>query len=337
VSLARAESRRLIKRRFTKILIVGVLLVLAAVAAGTWLTNEKVGPSQVAAAKADADRDYQEALRQSETERARCLAAPGTPDEANWQGGNCDELVWTPTPDQYDYTWYMPPTFELRDEFPNMISVLAVVLAGAAFLIGASFVGAEWNSGGMMNLLLWRPQRLRVLGTKMIVFLSWLTGLTLLLGAVWAGLFRLVAETRGSTEKMTPGVWQSFGLTGLRGLGLVVAAGALGFALASLGRHTGMALGALVAIGALQIGVYVMGSLAGVKYPDLLLLPLWGFAWLYKEFEVTDYNSCNYSSSAGCEPDTFMMTWQAAGVGMAIAVVVIVSAAMWTMRKRDIT
>ncbi|MBB2945779.1 ABC-type transport system involved in multi-copper enzyme maturation permease subunit [Actinoplanes lutulentus] len=332
MSLARAESRRLFKRRFTKLIVIGALLVLAATVAGTWFSNEKVGATQVASAKAQADRDYQEAVRQSEQEMAKCQAAPPTTD-----GVPCSEQVWVPTPDQYDYTWYMPATFDLRSEFPNMISVLAVVLAGAAFLIGASFVGSEWSSGGMMNLLLWRPQRVRVLSTKLTVFLSWLTGLTLLLLAAWAGIFQLVAEVRGSTEKMTAGVWQSFGLTGLRALALVLVAGALGFALASLGRHTGMALGALVGLGALQIGVYVMANLAEFKFTEAWVLPVWGYAWLDKELVLEDFRSCDYSATAGCELDKFTMTWQTAGIGMAIVVALVVGAAMWTMRKRDIT
>ena len=38
----------------------------------------------------------------------------------------------------------------------------AAILALVGFVIGASFVGAEWSTGGMMNLLLWRPKRLTV-------------------------------------------------------------------------------------------------------------------------------------------------------------------------------
>ena len=335
MSLARAESRRLFKRRFTKLLMVGVLLVLAAVAAGTYLSNQKVTPAQISQAKAEATKEYERSLQSAQQEKEKCLAAVGTPEIENW-GGNCDN-IWTPTPEEFDYNWFMPQSFEFVPEFPDMISVFAVVLAAAAFLIGASFVGAEWNSGGMMNLLLWRPQRLRVLGTKLGVFLGWLTGVALLLAAVWTGVFRLVAEFRGTTDKLTPGAWQSLGLMGLRGLALIVVSGALGFALASLGRHTGMALGALIGIGAVQIGVYVVAQLAGAKYPDAFLAPLWGFAWLYKEFELEDYNSCNYSSTAGCELDKFTLTWQAAGTGMAVLAVIVVGAAMWTMRKRDIT
>ncbi|WP_328462876.1 ABC transporter permease subunit [Actinoplanes sp. NBC_00393] len=335
MSLARAESRRLFKRRFTKFLMVGVLLVLGAVAVGVFFSNEKVTDTQIAQAKADADRDYRSNLEQAARDKERCIAAQGTPEAANW-GTDCENL-YTPTPEDFNYVWYLPPSFEFRAEFPDMISVFAVVLAAAAFLIGASFVGAEWNSGGMMNLLLWRPQRLRVLGTKLAVFLGWLISGTLLLAAVWTGLFRLIAEFRGTTDKLTSGVWQSLGLMGLRGLALVVVGGALGFALASLGRHTGMALGALIGIGAVQIGVYVMAQLAKLAYPDAYLVPLWLFAWLYKEFVVEDYASCDFSSTAGCEYAQFTMTWQTAGTAMAALVVVIVGAAMWTMRKRDIT
>ncbi|MFC7534920.1 ABC transporter permease subunit [Actinoplanes sp. GCM10030250] len=335
MSLARAESRRLLKRRFTKFLMLGVLLILGAVAAGTYFSNEKVTEAQVTEARAQAQRDYQQSLLSAQQDKEKCLAAQGTPEAVNW-GPGCENL-YTPSQEDFDYQWYMPESFEFVQEFPDMISVLAVVLAAAAFLIGASFVGAEWNSGAMMNLLLWRPQRLRVLGTKLLVFLGWFTGVTLLLGAVWAGVFRVIAEYRGTTDKLTSGAWQSLGLMGLRGLALVVAAGALGFALASLGRHTGMALGALIAIGAVQIGVYVMAGLSGLKYPEAYLAPLWGVAWLYKEFVLQDYTSCDFNTSSGCEQETFTLTWQVAGVGMTAVVVLIVGIAMWTMRSRDIT
>lgn len=328
MSLVRAETRRLFKRRFTSVILIGVVLIMSAVVAGTFFSNQKVTDTQIAAAKAEADQYYQDAVKMVAQEKQKCVADNPT---------NAEQCEWPdPSPTDYDYKWYMPETFELRAEYGNMITLLAVLLASAAFLIGASFVGSEWHSGGMMNLLLWRPKRLQVLSTKLAVVLSWFTGLSLLLGALWTGAFVLIASLRGSTEKMTSGVWQSFGLTGLRGIALVVVAGALGFALASLGRHTGMALGALVGIGALQIGVYIMASMTGAKYPEAWLLPVWGFAWMYKEYLVQDYNSCNYSSDSGCEPDTFLMTWQTAGIGMAIATVLVVGAAMYAMRRRDI-
>ncbi|MEU8663610.1 ABC transporter permease subunit [Actinoplanes philippinensis] len=329
MSLARAETRRLFRRRFTSVILISVLLILAATAVGSFFSTEKVGETQIAAAKAEAQQNYQEAVKTVAADKQRCLTEnPTNPAACEWPD---------PSPSDYDYTWYMPETFNLRSEYPTMITLLAVVLAGAAFLIGASFVGSEWNSGGMMNLLLWRPRRLQVLGTKLTVLLGWFTGLTLLLGALWTGIFTFIATSRGTTEKMTGGVWQSFGLTGLRGLALVVVAGAVGFAMASLGRHTGMALGALVGLGALQIGVYIMAQLAGAKYPEAWLAPMWAYAWMFKEYEVFDYNSCNFSGDSGCEPDKFVLTWQMTGVSLAVITVLIVGASLWAMRRRDIT
>src|SRR5690606_7686101 len=129
-----------------------------------------------------------------------------------------------------------------RTAFPEMNFLLAGLLALFAFVVGASFVGAEWRSGGMTNLLLWRPRRLEVFGAKLAALLGVVFGLTVLLSALWTGAFWLVATYRGITDTMTSGVWQSIGLAELRGLAMVLAAGTAGFALASLGRHTAMAM-----------------------------------------------------------------------------------------------
>ena len=97
----------------------------------------------------------------------------------------------------------------------------------------------------MMNLLLWRPQRLRVLVTKLAALLVGLAALTRASSrARGPAVFALIASLRGSA-----------GQDDLRRLAvvradrscaasrLVLVAGAVGFGLASLGRHTAMALG----------------------------------------------------------------------------------------------
>ncbi|MEV6344429.1 ABC transporter permease [Actinoplanes sp. NPDC051851] len=327
MSLVRAESRRLVKRRFTKLLVAGALALLAVVAVSIFLSNEKVTPAQVTAARAQAGRDYQESVASVTAEKQKCVTEGGT---------DCD-TYYIPQPEDFDYTWYMPPTFDLRSQFGNMITTFAAILAAVAFLIGASFAGAEWSSGAMMNLLLWRPQRIRVLGSKLVVFLFWLTGLTLLLAALWTGAFRLIAETHGSTDGMTPGVWRSFGLTGLRGLAVVLVSGLLGFTLASIGRHTAMALGALIGLGALQVGAFVVATVAELQFPGVYMAPYWLWAWMYQDFTLKDYASCDYSASSGCEPAQFVMTWQTSGLMLAGVAVVATGVAMWTMRRRDIT
>jgi ABC-type transport system involved in multi-copper enzyme maturation permease subunit len=334
--LYRAETRRLVKRRFTKFFVLGSLVLLVAVAGGVFFSNQKVGPEQVASAQRDADRDFALAQKQTELEKQRCQAAPGTADAANYPS-DCSQL-YTPQREDFQASSYMPATFDFRKNFGDMVTTLAALLAMMAFVVGASFVGAEWSSGGMMNLLLWRPQRLRVLGTKLLAFLVALTALTTVTAAAWTGVFTFVARQRGSLASMTAGAWQSFVLMEVRALGLVLVVGAIGFGLASLGRHTAMALG--VAIGVIvvfQFGLGTVLSLANVKFTEAYLIPVWVIAWLNKSVKLEDYNACNYSASSGCLPDTLTITWQMAGGLLAAVVVLIVGLSMWTMRSRDIT
>ena len=336
MSLYTAETRRLVKRRFTKFFVIGGLVVLVAIAAGVYFTNQKVGPDQVAAAQQTADREFARVQQQAAQDQQRCVAAPGTADAANYPA-DCGQL-YTPTKDDFQAASYMPATFDFRKSFGNMVTALAALFALMAFVVGASFVGAEWNSGGMMNLLLWRPQRLKVLGTKLLALVVGLGVLTAVTAAAWTGLFVLTARQRGSLESMTSGAWQSFALTEVRGLVLVLAVGAVGFGLASLGRHTAMALG--VAIGVVvvfQFGLGTVLSLAHVKFPEAYLIPIWAIAWMDKSVKLENYDTCNYSASSGCVPDTLTITWPMAGGVLAAVVVLVVGAALWTIRSRDIT
>ncbi len=337
MNLYTTELRRLAKRRFVRYLTLAGLLVLVAVAVGMFFTNQKVGPAQVAQAERAADQEYQQNVAMTEQHRKECERAKAAGETTTDRFPEECASIQPPPREVFRADWHLPATFEFRDEFASTITTLTAVLALVAFVGGASFVGAEWSSGGMMNLLLWRPQRIRVLLTKLGALLSALFGVTVLTGALWTAAFWATGSLRGSTAGMTSGAWQSFGLTGLRGLAVIVVAGALGFALASLGRHTGMALGALIGIGALQIGVYIVVQLGQVPYPDAFLLPLWGYAWMYKEMVLQNSSSCEFSATGGCEPETFTMTWQTAGSGAAVVVVLVVAAAMWAMRRRDIS
>ena len=163
-----------------------------------------------------------------------------------------------------------------------------------------------------------------------------LTSLSFML--VNALLFVLIANLRGSMDGMTSGAWQSTALTELRALALILVAGAVGFGLASLGRTTALALGATIgAVVVFQFGLVTVLSLARVPFAEAWLLPVWVIAWMQKEIKLENYNSCEFSSVNGCQPDTLTLTWPMAGGLMALAVVLVVGAALWTMRSRDIT
>ncbi|WBB78939.1 ABC transporter permease subunit [Micromonospora sp. WMMD882] len=337
MSLYTTELRRLGKRRFTRYMTLIGLLVLAAVAVGTFLTNERIGPAQRATAERQAQAEYEQQIRFTEQERVECQRAEtaGEPKNGRWPE-DCAQI--TPPPrDAFQAQWYLPSTFDFRENFGGVLTTYAAILVLVAFVVGASFVGAEWSTGGMMNLLLWRPRRTGVLLTKLAALLTGVAAVTLLGTLVWTAAFWAVGTFRGSTEGMTGGAWQSFALTGLRGFALVLVAAVIGFALASAGRHTAFALGGVLAVAVVgQFGLGIVLSLANAKFPEAWLLPTYALAWMSKQVKLENYQACNYSTVSGCQPDTLTITWQQSSALFAVGLVLALGAALWGIRRRDI-
>src|SRR5262249_10116209 len=120
---------------------------------------------------------------------------------------------------------------------------LAAYLALFGFLVGSTFVGAELSSGGMTNLLLWRPKRLQVLGAKLGVLLGSVGLFSVLFSAVYVGTFYAIAQVTGYVGTVDSALVSGAGLLLVRGLGLVLIVTACAFGVATLGRHTAAALG----------------------------------------------------------------------------------------------
>jgi ABC-2 type transport system permease protein len=123
--------------------------------------------------------------------------------------------------------------------------VVAVSLLG--FVIGTSFIGAEWASGKLASLLTWEPRRLRVLAAKLgagIVVL-------VVVGAVAIGLGLagswLIAASRGTTAGTTSHAVNLMIARGARGLLLIGLLTGAGCAIAGFTRHTVAAVVATVA------------------------------------------------------------------------------------------
>ncbi len=338
MTLFRAERRRLVKRRLTRYMLIIGILVLGAVAVGTWFTNHKVGPAEIAAAEQQAEAQYQQNLRIMEQIRADCErgATGGVPDAKF--GGDCSNIQ-PPPREAFEARWFLRQTFNFKASFEGTITVFAGILALIAFVVGASFVGAEWHTGGMMNLLLWRPRRLQVLFGKLATLLVGTLAVTVVLGGLWTAAFWLIAKYRGTTARMTPGTWRSLELTGIRALALILVAAALGFGIASAGRHTAMALGTAIGVGVVGfVGVGVALSLIGVKFLDRYLWPTYLRAWMDKKTVLENYDSCDFSFTQGaCAPKTVTITWQDSGTIFAVVLVAVLAFAFWSMRRRDVT
>ncbi|MEQ8841094.1 MAG: ABC transporter permease subunit [Acidimicrobiales bacterium] len=100
------------------------------------------------------------------------------------------------------------------DRFRNASEGLVGILPAVAtfslvlsVIIGASFVGAEYKSGTVENLLLWEPRRGRVLTAKFVAgFVSSAVVTTVVL-AWLAGLFLLLADLHGTTQGVDTRFW----------------------------------------------------------------------------------------------------------------------------------
>ncbi len=137
---------------------------------------------------------------------------------------------------------YERARFGLEGIVPGISTFLLVI----AVVLGGSFVGAEYRSGTVENLLLWEPRRIRVMLTKygaglvsaavvLAIMASWLTGLLLLL-----------ARFRGSFQGMEPAFWVDWvAMVGraslIAGLFFVLA-----MAIATLAKNTTAAVVALL-------------------------------------------------------------------------------------------
>jgi ABC-2 type transport system permease protein len=329
--LVRAEWSRLFARRFTRIMILLALVILALVALGIGLSSHHPTTAQRAAAQAQADQVRADTDRQrAECERAQ---AGGEPTEKIPPGFDCSQI----NAEHVDAANFLPYQYDFRRETPMLVRVLGGVLALLGFAVGASFVGAEWSSGGMTNLLLWRPRRVPVLLAKLGTLLAGVTAAAALLGTGFLAALYGVAVWRGRLGGPTTGSLVSLGLDGLRALAVCLAASTIGFALASLGRHTAAALGVAVGWGLVaEVGLRIVLQITGVAKPERWFLSTYAAAWLNKGLKLVDYTACR-NSMGECRPTNWTVTMAQSVTVAGVILAVLVVAAVASIRQRDIT
>ncbi len=310
--LLRAELSRLFARRFTKLMLVALLITLSLVGGITMAETHRPAVAELERAESQAAQ----ARAQCEQEQPGEFAPPG-------EAFDCNQITSRD---------YLPYVLHFREQMPALLLVFTGLLALFGYLVGASAVGAEWSSGGMTNLLLWRPERIRLLLGKLVaitvgVFLS-----GVVLGGAWIGAIWLTARYRGELGSLTLGFWRSLGLDGARGMALALCAALVGAALASLGRRTAAALG--VVIGYLvvwEIGARLIMMMLRMV-PDRFMVSSYVMALLDKELRVPECASLEFDGSC----DLMVIPWSAGlGVVGGLTLLMIV-AAVWSFRRRDV-
>ena len=235
-SLLRAEALRIRSRRMVR-----VLLVLAAVGllAGIVIASTQYA-TPTAAGLADARVRAQQILAESDRGRQQCLNTVGTPN------GPPSKEVCGPPLTLQDIggaeAFIDKRPFRLGEQGRGGALGVAVAAAGLAFLLGATYVGAEWSSRSMVALLFCEPRRRKVMATKLSVLVALTTLVGTVAEAVWLTAAQVLATTRG-TGATAHGLWGELIGSAGRGVLLVVLIGLLGFGVANLLRNTAAAFG----------------------------------------------------------------------------------------------
>jgi ABC-2 type transport system permease protein len=335
VNLVRAELERLAARRFVQLMVVLLLLAFAVTVATTLAGSHRPSADELSRARAQAAAD----VASREAAHTRCLRIKeGTvvPEENDYVPRDCAELDPALQSEPITAANYLSGVFVFAQKAELLLYFLVAFLMLFGFLVGASYIGADLNSGGVVNLLLWRPGRWAVLGAKLGTLLVGLLALSAVASAAYLGLFWLIGQTAGLVGGTNAEFWGSLGATYGRGLVLVLLAGALGFALATLGRHTAAALGTVAAyLVVWELGARLVFDLVQAARPERWMLSSYLIAWLSGEVRFWDRFACGGGIAGFCD-GSYTIAW---GAGLAVLLTItaaLVAGAFTAFRRRDL-
>lgn len=339
MNLFKTELRRLARRRLS--LVFGIiaaagLLVLAGV---FWFTSSK-GPTEAELADAQAEADQMNAEYGENVEYEECLD-----DEAYLE---TEEYSWTTTDPYYqdmsheelcanvfgmitaeDLIWTY--TFEFAEMGPQLLIGVAIVAGLIMMMLASSAIGAEWSSGGLSNLLLWHPNRLKVWGVKLGAAAVVCAAAVIALLVLAFGLLYVTAAARGEVGELNSAWWNEELPRISRAVVLSIGMTVLGASLAMLGRHTAIS-GGIIA-GYLIVGdmlVQFAGMAMQMPFSERMSLYTWVSAWIDGRVELHHWEM-NAET-----PDVMVITSTEAGLMLGGIVLLFAALATWAFKRRDV-
>jgi len=228
--LVAAEISRLLSRRFTAI---ALLVLLLGLGGYQLVVNDSLSPAtdeQLAAAQRAYQESHQDWVDNHEKYEQECRDTGGTAAECT---------VSEPTPADFS------SSTSFKEAAGTALQVSTVLAALAAFLIAASFIGAEYSSGSIANWLTFIPRRGRVFWSKLLTII----GFAALLGALSAAMVLLAAVVLARLYDIPIESLEQLGATAARSVLAVIALTVLGFSTALLTRHTAGAIGIFLGYG----------------------------------------------------------------------------------------
>jgi ABC-2 type transport system permease protein len=331
VNLVRAEFGRLFARRFVQLMLVLLVAAFGITVATTLVGSHRPSSQELVQARQRVD---QERIKNEEWYNG-CLAEKqlGTDSDLEIYPEDCEGA----RPIETQANSGLQGVFIFERQIRPLVQFLIGFLVLFAFLVGASYIGADLTSGGMTNLLLWRPQRMTVLGTKLGTLLGAVLAVSVVAAVVYLGAFWLVAVVNGVTGRLGGEFWGWLSLTTGRGLVLILLGAALGFAIATLGRHTAAALGVIAAYGVFwEGGARVVMEIISTSRSSQWMLSAHVAAFMSGKLELWDSPACpDLYNGKPCDA-----TYTLSGVtGLIVLLAVVggtVAVAFAQFRRRDL-
>ncbi|MGY1845368.1 hypothetical protein [Modestobacter sp. SYSU DS0875] len=326
--LLRAELHRFTARRFIRLLLLTAALVWVGALVVGLLNWSSPTPERLAAA----EQQRQEQVELAIEGREQCLAQQPadtgvTPEE--WCGPPVQES-------DFSIEWFIdPPPFSLAEQGPTGAATLGLLGSALAFLVGATFVGAEWSSRSMTNLLFWEPRRSRVLGAKATVVAAASVVLGVVAQVAWLAMAGIWQGLVGDGRDLPDGFWSDVVGAQGRGVLLTLFAGLLGFGLTNLVRNTGAALGtAFIYVLVVETAVRALrpawqpwlltNNVTALALPD-------GLSLVVDQGETVDAQG-----NVVWQMTEYLLTHLQSGVFLAVVTALVVGAGVVLFSRRDV-
>jgi hypothetical protein len=285
---------------------------------------------------ADAQRQIDQIVAESEMWRTQCLENPEQAAGGEIpEGMTTEEFCGSPmTADDIPLDQFISKApFDFATEGTSGAVGFAAAAAVIAFLIGATWIGAEWSSRSLVALLFWVPRRMQVMATKLVVLLLCAAVFGALAQAGWLLMSAILRAAVGTDDPLPAGFWGELLAMQGRSVLLTVFAAALGFGLANLTRNTGAALG----VGFVYFAV--------VETAVRMLRPSWQ-PWLITNdaaalvapggLKIRDFENLTVGPDGFGEPTVYVVTNLQGGLTLTVVAAVVIGVGVLLFARRDI-
>lgn len=209
------------------------------------------------------------------------------------------------------------PRLHLSDLLEAFRGTSAIMIL-LGLLIGASFIGAEWQQRTMATTVSWEPRRHRVWAAKVVGCAVVVFAGVIVVDLLIAAALLPAALFRGTTVGIDAGWFRTASGTVLRGATVAALASGIGAALAMIGRHTVAAVG--VVYGYLAV---LEGIMRGLK-------PHWQ-RWLLGD------NAAMFVVGSNLDGAVNPRSTAGSGILLSMYTLGILGVALWQFRRRDLS